>query len=78
MKRLLLTYGVRFLPQQGRVVLPHEPYLDAAIEQFFDATLHEGHDYFLLARTTANQGEESQLDAALAARLGIVWLLDEY
>jgi hypothetical protein len=68
----------RNLPEQGRLHLPHEPYLDEAIGKFFDATLHEGYDYFLLARSLTSEEDEQQIDGAFAAPHGIYWLLDEY
>jgi ribosomal protein S18 acetylase RimI-like enzyme len=64
-------------PQQGRVYLPDDVHINAALVQFFDATLHAGHDYFLLVRTLDN-GDAARLDATLAAPNAHYWLLDEF
>jgi predicted acetyltransferase len=68
----------RNLPHQGRVHLPHEPAVDAAIGQFFTDTLHEAHESFLLARSIADRITESQLAALFAHPGAIFWLIDEY
>jgi hypothetical protein len=68
----------RNLPQQGRVHLPHEPAVDAALGQFFTESLHEAHDAFLLARPIGDDITETQLAALFAHPSAIFWLIDEY
>jgi predicted N-acetyltransferase YhbS len=68
----------RHLPHQGRVHLPHEPAIDAALAQFFTHTLHEAHDAYLLARPLGTGLTANQLAALLTSPTAHFWLIDEY
>jgi predicted GNAT family N-acyltransferase len=68
----------RNLPLQGRVHLPHEPAIDAALGQFFDQPLHEAHDAFLLVRPVGTSITEGELAALFAQPNAVFWLIDDY
>jgi hypothetical protein len=55
-------------PPVGRVFLPREPAIDAALAQMFGATLEHGQNQgSLMARTIGAQFTDQQLDAIFAA-----------
>lgn len=55
-------------PPVGRMFLPREPAIDAALAQMFGATLEHGQNHgSLMARTIGSQFTDQQLDALFAA-----------
>ena len=58
----------RGLPLTGRMYLPREPAIDAALERLFGPTLHAGQNIGrLMARTIAASFTAGQLDAVFSA-----------
>ena len=58
----------RGIPLTGRMYLPQEPPIDAALEQLFGPTLYAGQDQgHVMARTIAADFGQPDLDAIFAA-----------
>ena len=58
----------RGIPLAGRMYLPQEPPIDAALDRLFGPTLHAGQDDgHLMARPIASGFTEQQLDAIFTA-----------
>ena len=60
--------GRRGIPLAGRIYLPQEPPIDAALDRLFGPTLYAGQDQgHVMARTIAADFTKRQLDAIFAA-----------
>ena len=60
--------GRRGIPLAGRVYLPQEPPIEAALDRLFGPTLYAGQDQgHVMARTIAADFTKRQLDAIFAA-----------
>jgi predicted GNAT family N-acyltransferase len=68
----------RGFPSQGRVHLPHEAVIDAALQGIFGATLHQGYDSVIMAYGLADSMTNSEIDAIFAAPGAICWPIDDY
>jgi GNAT superfamily N-acetyltransferase len=67
----------RGIPLAGRMFLPHEPSIDAALDQLFGATLERGQNQGqLMARTIGSQFTNRQLDALFEAPGAIFSCID--
>ncbi len=69
----------RGIPLSGRMYLPQEPAIDAALDQLFGPTLHAGQSQGqLMARTVAADFTHGQLDAVFSAPGAVYSAIDNF
>lgn len=67
----------RGIPLNARLYLPHEPTIDAAVEQLVGATLQHGQDEgHLMARTIGSQLTNQDLDGLFATPRAVISAID--